>query len=39
MQTILDSRPLPANDYFWVFAASLLVGIFDRRILPLMHRR
>lgn len=28
LQTILANTPLPNDDHFWVFAASLLVGIF-----------
>lgn len=28
LQTILTNTPLPDNDHFWIFAASLLIGIF-----------
>ena len=28
LTTILANTPLPENDHFWVFAASLLIGIF-----------
>ncbi|MEH2550760.1 hypothetical protein V1283_007405 [Bradyrhizobium sp. AZCC 2262] len=35
MQAILDNTPLPANDHFWVFAASLLVGIFRQKHIPI----
>lgn len=28
LETILDNTPLPENDDFWIFAASLLIGIF-----------
>ena len=31
LQTILDNTPLPENDYFWVFAASLLLGILRQK--------
>ncbi|GAB3681980.1 peptidase U49, Lit peptidase [Salinisphaera aquimarina] len=35
MQTILENTPLPDNDHFWVFAASLLIGIFRQRGQPI----
>jgi len=35
LQTILDNTPLPDNDPFWVFAASLLVGIFRQKGQPI----
>lgn len=31
LRAILDNTPLPDNDHFWVFAASLLIGIFRQR--------
>lgn len=31
LQTILDNTRLLGNDYFWVFAASLLIGIFRQK--------
>lgn len=31
LQAILDNTPLEENDPFWVFTASLLVGIFRQR--------
>ncbi len=31
MQAILDNTPLPKNDYFWVFVASLLIGIVRQK--------
>jgi Peptidase U49 len=31
LQAILDNTPLPENDHFWVFAASLLIGILRQR--------
>lgn len=31
LQTVLDNTPLPDNDHFWVFAASLLIGIFRQK--------
>lgn len=31
LQTILDNTPLPDNDHFWVFAASLLIGLFRQK--------
>ncbi len=34
LQTILDNTALPDNDHFWVFSASLLVGICRQKGLP-----
>lgn len=34
LQTILDNTPLPDNDRFWIFAASLLIGIFRQKGFP-----
>ena len=31
LAAILDNTPLPPNDHFWVFVASLLVGILRQR--------
>jgi hypothetical protein len=31
LQTILDNTPLPDDDHFWVFSASLLIGIFRQK--------
>lgn len=31
LETILDNTTLPDNDYFWVFTASLLIGIFRQK--------
>ena len=31
METILNHTPLPSNDHFWIFAASLLIGIYRQR--------
>ena len=28
LQTLLDNTSLPEDNYFWIFTASLLVGIF-----------
>lgn len=30
LTSLLDDTRLPENDYFWLFAASLLIGIFRR---------
>lgn len=35
MQTILENTPLPDNDHFWVFAASLLIGLFRQKGQPI----
>lgn len=35
LSTLLDNTPLPEDDHFWVFAASLLLGIFRQRHLAL----
>ncbi len=35
MRAILDNTPLPENDHFWVFAASLLVGILRQKHVPI----
>jgi hypothetical protein len=34
-QAILDNTPLPENDHFWVFVASLLIGIFQQKHVPI----
>jgi hypothetical protein len=31
LRALLDNTPLPDNSHFWVFAASLLVGICRQR--------
>lgn len=31
LKTILDNTPLSNNDHFWVFTASLLIGIFRQK--------
>jgi len=31
LRTLLDNTPLPPHDYFWIFAASLLIGIFRQK--------
>jgi hypothetical protein len=31
LRAILDNTPLPENDHFWRFVASLLIGIFRQR--------
>ncbi len=33
--TLMDNTPLPNDDHFWVFSASLLLGIFRQRHLAL----
>lgn len=35
LQAILENTPLPANNHFWVFAASLLIGIFRQKAISL----
>jgi hypothetical protein len=35
LRAILDNTPLPENDHFWRFAASLLIGIFRQRHTPI----
>lgn len=35
LRAILDNTALPHNDHFWVFAASLLIGSFRQRHLPI----
>lgn len=35
MSAILDNTPLPDNDNFWVFSASLLIGIYRQKSLAL----
>lgn len=35
LRAILDNTPLPENDHFWRFAASLLVGIFRQSHTPI----
>jgi hypothetical protein len=35
MEAILDNTPLPEGDHFWNFTASLLVGIFRQKHLPI----
>lgn len=35
LKAILDNTPLPENDHFWRFAASLLIGIFRQRNTPI----
>jgi hypothetical protein len=35
LRTVLDNTPLPSDDHFWVFAASLLIGIFQQRGRPI----
>jgi Peptidase U49 len=35
LRAILDNTPLPENDHFWRFAASLLIGIFRQRHTPM----
>ena len=34
LTTLLSNTPLPKDDYFWCFAASLIIGIFRQRHLP-----
>ena len=36
LQTILDNTALPDNDHFWVFVASLLIGIVRQKGLPVV---
>lgn len=31
LTTLLHNTPLPEDDHFWCFAASLLVGVFRQR--------
>ena len=31
MEAILNSTPLPCDDHFWVFTASLLIGIYRQK--------
>lgn len=35
LSTLLDNTPLPEDDNFWRFSASLLIGIFRQRHIPL----
>lgn len=35
IQAILDNTPLPNDDHFWIFAASLLVGIYRQRAISI----
>ncbi len=35
LQALLKSTPLPRNDDFWVFTASLLIGIFRQKSIPI----
>jgi hypothetical protein len=35
LRALLDNTPLPRNDHFWIFAASLLIGIFRQKNIPL----
>lgn len=35
MEAILDNTPLPEDDHFWRFTASLLVGIFRQKHAPI----
>lgn len=35
LQAILGNTSLPDNDHFWVFAASILIGIFRSKGLPI----
>jgi hypothetical protein len=35
VQAILDGTPLPDDSHFWVFAASLLIGIFRQQHRPI----
>ncbi len=36
LRTILDNTPLPDDDHFWIFASSVLVGIFQQENLPII---
>lgn len=31
LKALLDNTPLPSDDHFWVFAASLLIGIYRQK--------
>jgi hypothetical protein len=35
LEALLDNTPLPENDDFWIFAASLLIGIFRQKDVPI----
>jgi hypothetical protein len=35
MQAILDNTPLPENDDFWIFSASVLIGIYRQKNAPI----
>jgi hypothetical protein len=35
IQAIVDNTPLPDTDHFWIFVASLLVGIYRQRTMPI----
>jgi hypothetical protein len=35
LQPILDNSPLSEDDRFWVFTASLLLGVFRQRAIPI----
>jgi hypothetical protein len=35
LHALLEDTPLPGNDHFWIFAASLLIGIFRQKHIPI----
>jgi hypothetical protein len=38
LQTILDNTPLPDDDHFWIFAASLLIGLYRQKARAILAR-
>jgi hypothetical protein len=35
LQAMVETTPLPLDSHFWVFAASLLIGIQRQRLVPI----
>jgi hypothetical protein len=35
LRALLENTPLPRNDHFWILAASLLIGIFRQKNIPI----
>lgn len=36
LQAMVDNTPLPPDSHFWIFAASLLIGIQRQRFVPIV---
>ncbi len=36
LRTLLENTPLPVNDPFWIFAASLLIGILRQKSIAIV---